>query len=99
MADIAVIESARLTGLVAIVRDCSETRNPAGQPAAVDVTVADDSKASSSKLAEVVIAVWGESQIELITSHKEQPVVFFNLAMRYDSRGLRATHWKDVVDD
>ena len=57
MADIAVIKSVRLTDLVAVVRDCSETRNPTGQPAVADVTVADDSKVSSSKLAEVVISV------------------------------------------
>ena len=28
---------------------------------------------------------------------KEQPLVFFNQAMKYGARGLRATHWKDAV--
>ena len=96
MADIAVIKSTRSTDLLAVVRECSETRHPTGQAAVADVTVADNSKASDGKLAEIVIAVWGESKIYFINNHKEQPLVFFNLTMKYDTKGLRASHWKDA---
>ena len=85
MADVAVIKSTRSTDLLAVARACSEIRRPIGQPAVEDVTVADNSKSSNGKLAEVVITVWGEAKLDFIKTRMEEPLVFFTLAMKCDA--------------
>ncbi len=86
VADMMNIKSQRCFDVMAVVHSVSETRTPAGHPPVASVHLVDGTQTSNSKTAEAVIAVWGSTNIELCRSHKGQPLLFLNVAGKFDGK-------------
>ena len=88
------IKSRRCFDVMAVVHSVSNTRTPVGHPPVADVHLVDGSLTTKSKTAEAVVAVWGAHNIEQCRSHIGQPLLFLNVAAKYDGN-LELTLWHD----
>ena len=88
------IKSRRCFDVMAVVHSVSDTRTPVGHPPVADVHLVDGSLTTKSKTAEAVVAVWGADNIEQCRSRIGQPLLFLNVAAKYDGN-LELTLWHD----
>ncbi len=99
VADMMNIKSRRCFDVIAVAHSVSDTRKPAGHPPVADVHLVDGTLTVNSKTAEAVVAVWGVDNIERCRSRVGQPLLFLNIAAKYDDR-LELNLWHDrLVDD
>ena len=94
------IKSRRCFDVMAVIHSVSDTRNPAGHPPVADVHLVDGSLTTNSKTAEAVVAVWGAKNIKQCRSSIGQPLLFLNIAAKYDGE-LELNLWHDrlVADE
>ena len=88
------IKSRRFFDSMAVVHSVSDTRNPVGHPPVADVHLVDGTLTNASKTAEAVVAVWGEDNIAKCRSHTGQPLLFLNMAAKFDG-DLKLDLWHD----
>ena len=99
VAETAGIKNTRATDVIAIVKSVDRQRvNRAGHTIA-DVTLIDDTKATTGELATIVVSVWGEDKIQLINAHAGEPMVFFNLLVTADKGGLQINQYTNSIAD
>ena len=96
VAQMMTIRSRRCFDVMAVVHSVSDTRKPAGHPPVADVHIVDGTLTNNAKTAEAVVAVWGADNIELCRSRKGQPLLFLNIAAKFDGH-LELTLWHDRV--
>ena len=86
VADMMNIKSRRCFDVMAVVHSVSDTRTPAGHPPVASVHLVDGTQTSNSKTAEAVVSVWGKDNIEFCRSRKGQPLLFLNVAAKFEGR-------------
>ena len=84
VADMMNIKSQRCFDVMAVVHSVSDTRTPAGHPPVASVHLVDGTQTTNSKTAEAVVAVWGTANIELCRTHKGLPLLFLNVAAKFE---------------
>jgi hypothetical protein len=94
VAEITNIKSRRCFDVMAVIHSVSDTRKPAGHPPVADVHLVDGTETSKSKTAEAVVAVWGADNIEQCRSRTGQPLLFLNIAAKYNGE-LELNLWHD----
>ena len=100
VADMMNIKSRRSFDVMAVVHSVSETRTPVGHRPVADVHLVDGTLTTTSKTAEAVVAVWGADNIEKCRSHTGQPLLFLNVAAKFDGDlELNLSHDRVVADE
>ena len=84
VADMMNIKSRRSFDVMAVVHSVSDTRTPVGQPPVANVHLVDGTQTTKSKTAEAVVSVWGLENIEKCRSHKGAPLLFLNVAAKFE---------------
>ena len=84
VADMMNIKSRRCFDVMAVVHSVSDTRNPMGHPPVANVHLVDGTQTAKSKTAEAVVSVWGLANIEKCRSHKGAPLLFLNVAAKFE---------------
>ena len=96
VAQMMTIKSRRCFDVMAVVHSVSNTRNPVGHPPVADVHFVDGTLTTTSKTAEAVVAVWGADNIDKCRSHTGQPLVFLDVAAKFEG-DLQLNLWHDRV--
>ena len=99
VADMMNIKSRRSFDVMAVVHSVSDTRTPVGHSPMANVHLVDGTQTTQSKTAEAVVAVWGEANIEKCRSHKGEPLLFLNVAAKFDGKLELNLSQDRVVDD
>ena len=94
VAQIMNIKSRRCFDVMAVIHSVSDTRKPVGHPPVADVHLVDGTETSKSKTAEAVVTVWGADNIEQCRGRTGQPLLFLNIAAKYDG-DLELNLWHD----
>ena len=99
VADMMNIKSRRSFDVMAVVHSVSDTRTPAGHPPVANVHLVDGTQTTKSKTAEAVVSVWGLENIEKCRSHKGAPLLFLNVAAKFEGSLELNLSQDRVVDD
>ena len=99
VADMMNIKSRRCFDVMAVVHSVSDTRTPVGHPPVANVHLVDGTQTTKSKTAEAVVAVWGLENIQKCRSRKGAPLLFLNVAAKFEGNLELNLSQDHVVDD
>lgn len=97
VADVACINTAKTTDLLALVKSVTRDRKSKDGHSIADVELLDDSKIGDDKLAIVTVSVFGSEKLRTLTAAIGSPMVFFNLSVSCSSGRTSISHYADDV--
>jgi len=97
VADVAGINTARSTDLLAFIKTIGAERTTTTGYHIADVELLDDSKIGE-ELAIVTVSVFGKDKLNVLKEHLGSPMVFFNLSVQCSQGNTKISHFaNDVV--